>query len=56
MGIIYEMKHGFVEAREKSVTIYIDESTIIEVDYKDLDSLEILVKKAQQVRRDKPAL
>ena len=53
MGIIYNSKNGWhIEARIKSIGIFKD-VYCIEVDYEDLDSLEIAVKKAQEVRRDK---
>jgi len=54
MGIIYHYKNkGYVEARTESIIISIDSLTEIEVNYNELDLLEELVEKAQEVRRDK---
>jgi hypothetical protein len=57
MGIIVNFKHGWVESRTQSVVVgMIDRiypDGYFEVDYKDLDELEELIKLAQKNRRDK---
>jgi len=59
MGIINEFKKGYIDAREKSIIIQsdilcVDEAcNSIEVNYEDLDELQMIIQIAQKQRRDK---